>query len=159
MWTAACHSIALTHISSFKYKITETYCLYCKNTLQVHTKHKYSFCTWQMIGVLTLTLTVPDSLSISPSRADSSDDFPDPTTPTTATSDPSSTSRLMLKEEKMTMTRVWRGIQNTQEIKRTCLNWTEQDKTCTFLRKSSSSSYVQHKNTKTTNQFNLSCVS
>ena len=36
-------------------------------------------------------------------------------------------------------------IQNTQEIKRMLFNWTKQDKTCTFLRKSSFSSYVQHK--------------
>ena len=49
-------------------------------------------------GWLTLTVTVPDTLSISPSRAERSEDFPDPTTPTTATSDPSSTSRLMLKQ-------------------------------------------------------------
>ena len=39
-------------------------------------------------------------------------------------------------------------IQNTQEIKRTLFNWTKQDKTCKFLRKSSFSSYVQHKNRK-----------
>ena len=35
-------------------------------------------------------------------------------------------------------------IQNTQEIKRTLFNWTKQDKTCKFSRKSSFSSYVQH---------------
>ena len=42
-------------------------------------------------------------------------------------------------------------IQNTQEIKRTLLNWTKQDKTRKFSRKSSFSSYVQHKNRKTNN--------
>ena len=35
---------------------------------------------------------------------------------------------------------------NKQEIKRTLFNWTKQDKTCKFSRKSSFSSYVQHKN-------------
>ena len=50
-------------------------------------------------------------------------------------------------------------IQNTEEIKRTLFNETKQDKTCTFLRKSSFSSYVQQKNRKTDNGFNLSCVS
>ena len=39
-------------------------------------------------------------------------------------------------------------IQNTREIKRTIFNWTKQDKTCKFSRKSSFSSYVQHKNRK-----------
>ena len=33
-------------------------------------------------------------------------------------------------------------VQNTQGIKRTLLNWTKQDKTCKFSRKSSFSSYV-----------------
>ena len=67
-------------------------------------------------------------------------------------------------------------IQNTQETKRTLFNLTKQDKTWTFSRKSSFSSYVQHKNknknkknkktktkkeekTTTNNWFNLSCVS
>ena len=36
---------------------------------------------------------------------------------------------------------------------------TKRDKTCKFSRKSSFSSYVQHKNRKPNNQFNLSCVS
>ena len=39
-------------------------------------------------------------------------------------------------------------IQNTQEIKRTLLNWTKQDKTWTFSKKSAFSSYVQDKNRK-----------
>ena len=47
------------------------------------------------------------------------------------------------------------GFCNTQEIKRTLFNWTKQNKTCKFSRKSSFSSYVQHKN----KQFNSSCVS
>ena len=34
-------------------------------------------------------------------------------------------------------------IQNTEEIKRALFNWTKQDKTCKFSRKSSCSSYVQ----------------
>ena len=38
-----------------------------------------------------------------------------------------------------------------QEIKRTLFNWMKQDKTCKFLRKSSFSSYVKHKNRKTNN--------
>ena len=41
-----------------------------------------------------------------------------------------------------------RQIQNTQEIKRTHFNWTKQDKTRTFSRNSSFSSYVQHKTEK-----------
>ena len=40
-------------------------------------------------------------------------------------------------------------IQNTQEIKRTLFNWTKQDKTYKFSRKSSFSSYVQEQNWKT----------
>ena len=50
-------------------------------------------------------------------------------------------------------------IQNTQQIKRTLFDWTKQDKTCTFSRKSSFSSYVQHKNWKQTiNSTNLVSV-
>ena len=41
-----------------------------------------------MILAPTWTQTRPDSLCISPSSADSSDDLPAPTIPTTATSDP-----------------------------------------------------------------------
>ena len=41
---------------------------------------------------------------------------------------------------------IW--IQNTQEINRMPFNWMKQDETCTFSRKSSFSSYVQHKNRK-----------
>ena len=37
-------------------------------------------------------------------------------------------------------------IQNTQEVKRTLLNWTKEDKTCKFSRKSSFLSYAQQKN-------------
>ena len=37
-------------------------------------------------------------------------------------------------------------MQYTQEIKGTLFNWTKQDKTCKFLRKSSFASYVQQKN-------------
>ena len=40
-------------------------------------------------------------------------------------------------------------IKNTQEIKRTLLKWTKQDKTWKFSRKSSFSSYVQHTHRKT----------
>ena len=43
-------------------------------------------------------------------------------------------------------------IQNTQEIKRTLFNWTKQDKTCEFSRKSSFSSYVQKKKKTQKNQ-------
>ena len=46
-------------------------------------------------------------------------------------------------------------IQNTQEIKRTLFNQTKRDKTCTFLRKCSFSSYVQQYNRKQLNQKNL----
>ena len=42
-------------------------------------------------------------------------------------------------------------IPNTQEIKRTLFNWTKQDETCKFSRKSSFSSYVQY-NRKLLNQ-------
>ena len=42
----------------------------------------------------------------------------------------------------------WWKIQNTQEIKRTLVDWTKQDKTCTFSRKSSFSSYVQQQKQK-----------
>ena len=45
-----------------------------------------------------------------------------------------------------------RMIQNTQEIKRTLCNWTKQDKMCKFSRKTSFSSYVQHKKTTTENK-------
>ena len=45
----------------------------------------------------------------------------------------------------------WKKIQNTREIKRTLFNWTKQDKTCKFSRKSSFSSSIQHKNRKTNN--------
>ena len=50
-------------------------------------------------------------------------------------------------------------FQNTQEIKKTLFNWMKQDKTCKSSRKSSFSSYVQHKHRKTNNEFNLSSVS
>ena len=49
-------------------------------------------------------------------------------------------------------------MQNTQENKRTLFNSTKLDKTCTFSRKSSFSSYVKHENRKTNNQFNFSSV-
>ena len=49
-------------------------------------------------------------------------------------------------------------IQNTQEIKRTLFNWTKQDKTCTFSRKSSFSSYIQHKKPTTINSAYLVSV-
>ena len=73
-----------------------------------------------------------------------------------------------LKNLKNLIWKIWNRVdcqrsekrsQNTQEIKRTLFNWTKLDKTCTFSRKSSFSSYVQHKNWKTNNEFNLSCVS
>ena len=66
--------------------------------------------------------------------------------------------RKKVRMNHLTMLR-WLLIQNTQEIKRTLFNWTKQDKTCKFSRKSSFSSYVQHKNRKINNIFNLSCVS
>ena len=46
-------------------------------------------------------------------------------------------------------------IQNTQEIKRTLFDWTKKDNTCTFLKKSSFSSYVQNKQTKQKKQQQL----
>jgi len=46
----------------------------------------------------TLTATSPSSFSVSPRNADSNDDFPLPTGPTTATRDPAGMSKLMLKE-------------------------------------------------------------
>ena len=52
----------------------------------------------------------------------------------------------------------WKKIQNTQGIKRTLFDWMKQDKMCTFLRKSSFSSYVQHKNRKTNNSTYLVSV-
>ena len=55
--------------------------------------------------------------------------------------------------------RTEKKIQNAQEIKRTLFIWTKQEKTCKFSRKSSFSSDIQHKNRKTNNSFNLSCVS
>ena len=58
------------------------------------------------------------------------------------------------KSESELLPAFWKKIQNTQQIKSTLLNCAKQDKTCTFLRKSSFSSYVQHRN----KQFNLSCV-
>ena len=42
-------------------------------------------------------------------------------------------------------------IQNTQEINSTLFNWTKQNKTYTFSRQSSFSSYLQQKNRKTNN--------
>ena len=58
--------------------------------------------------------------------------------------------------EPLTMSRLPldKEIQNTQEIKRTLFNWTEQDNTCKLSRKSSFSSYVQHKNRKKKNPIN-----
>ena len=44
----------------------------------------------------------------------------------------------------------WKLIQNTQEIERTLLDRTKQDKTCKFSRTSSFSSYVQQQNRKQT---------
>ena len=46
--------------------------------------------------IFTLILTLLASDSISPSIADNSDDFPEPTEPTTATSDPSGIFKLIL---------------------------------------------------------------
>ena len=51
---------------------------------------------WQ----LTLMLALPVTHSISPSRADNKDDFPDPTEPTIATSDPSGMLMFMLRINK-----------------------------------------------------------
>ena len=48
-------------------------------------------------------------------------------------------------------------IQNTQEIERTLFNWTKQGKTCRFSRKSSFSSYVQHKKRKIDTQHHMFC--
>ena len=50
-------------------------------------------------------------------------------------------------------------VQNTQETKRALFNWQKQDKTCRFSRKSSFSSYVQHKNRKNKQLIHLACVS
>ncbi len=52
----------------------------------------------------TLTLTVPCTFSISPSIADSSDVFPEPTCPTTAINAPSFTVRSMLRNTGINQT-------------------------------------------------------
>ena len=63
------------------------------------------------------------------------------------------------KQNKTELTvRVLKKDPNTQEIKRTLINWTKQDKTCQFSRKSSFSSYVEHKNRKTKNSIYLVSV-
>ena len=49
------------------------------------------------------------------------------------------------QEPSVYSSRILQNIQNTKEIKRTIFNRTKQDKTCKFSRKSSFSSYVQHK--------------
>ena len=46
----------------------------------------------------------------------------------------------------------------TQEIERTFFNWTKLDKMCKVTRKSSFSSYAQHKNRKTNNSTYLVSV-
>ena len=56
------------------------------------------------------------------------------------------------EEEKKERKKERKKIQNTQEIKRTLFNQAKQDKTCTFSRKSSFSSYVQKQNKKQTNK-------
>ena len=52
--------------------------------------------------IFTLILILLASDSISPSIADNSDDFPEPTEPTTATSDPSGIFRLILNATNRT---------------------------------------------------------
>ena len=47
--------------------------------------------------------------------------------------------------------KILKKVQNTQKIKRLLFNWTKQDKTWKFSRKSSFSSYVQHKNKEANN--------
>ncbi len=47
----------------------------------------------------TLTLTFPEIFSISPRIQDNRDDLPQPTVPTTATREPSSTLTFILKKE------------------------------------------------------------
>ena len=51
-----------------------------------------------------------------------------------------------MSETELTASVLKKKNRNTQEVKRTLFNWTKQDKTCKFSRKSSFSSYVQHKN-------------
>ena len=65
---------------------------------------------------------------------------------------------VMVKNKSNSLKRYIFYILNTRDIKRMLFNWTKQDKTCKFLRKSSFSSYVQQKNKKN-KQFSLSGVS
>ena len=58
---------------------------------------------------------------------------------------------LPFESETNLMCLLFQNDQNTQEIKRMLFNWTKQDKTGKFSRKSSFSSYVQQKNIKTNN--------
>lgn len=57
----------------------------------------------RMCSGLTLTVIVPSILSISPSRAESSEDFPEPTSPTTATREPSGMCTFKLERKSTTI--------------------------------------------------------
>jgi len=62
----------------------------------------FRYVAWLLI---TLIDTFPSCFSISPSKAESREDFPDPTCPTTATSAPSGIRTLILREwERDTLT-------------------------------------------------------
>ena len=58
------------------------------------------------------------------------------------------TTEKKISETELTA-RVLKKRSKTHEIKRTLFNWTKQDKTCKFLKKSSFSTYVQQKTRKT----------
>lgn len=62
---------------------------------------KYIQCELWLINVSTLTETAPLLFSVSPSMAESSEDFPLPTWPTTATSEPQGTLTLILLQHRV----------------------------------------------------------
>ncbi len=62
---------------------------------------KYIQCELWLVNVSTLTETAPLLFSVSPSMAESSEDFPLPTWPTTATSEPQGTLTLILLQHRV----------------------------------------------------------
>jgi len=64
----------------------------------IHNTQLYTFFQWKIkLKYLTFTLTLPDTLVISPNMADIRLDLPLPTWPTTATRDFSGIDRSILK--------------------------------------------------------------
>lgn len=69
-------------------------------------------CRRRARGSLTWMLMCPWMFSISPSMADTSEDFPEPTAPTTATRHPGATSRVTLQGKRSGGVGHWVGAQD-----------------------------------------------